>query len=90
MASGSGQSGDGTFTGDVSEDGRSIRGDLTVVAGPFVGLAGTWSAARPEDTLAVPTLGTVGLALLALLLAAAGVWIFRRRGRVDPTGTAFG
>jgi hypothetical protein len=90
MGFGSGQSGDATFTGDVSPDGRSIEGDLTVVAGPFVGLIGTWSAARPGDTVEIPTLGTVGLALLALLLMAAGLWVFRRRGRVDPTTTAFG
>ena len=79
MVSGSGNSGDSTFTGVIGAGGRTIAGDLTVVAGPFVGLSGSWQAARPGFSVEIPTLGFAALAILTLILAASGVWLQRRR-----------
>lgn len=57
----------------------SLSGSFFVTMGPFVGAGGTWNAVRGVGVVQdIPAAGTLGLALLALLLLAAGVKVLKR------------
>jgi hypothetical protein len=53
-------------------------GVLAVTQGGFAGTDGTWMAVLQQSVLEIPGLGPVGLALLTVLLLAAGAWILAR------------
>lgn len=79
----SGPLGSAFFTGCPGNMELTLVGDVAVETGPFSGSDGDWSAALEADLLAIPTLSTVGLVALALLLLAVGTWVMRRRVRVS-------
>jgi IPTL-CTERM motif len=69
-----------TFSGMVVGD-PTASGTFTTTNGPFSGFDGTWSATLGGIVVAVPTLETAGLVLLAVLLALASAVVLRRRSR---------
>jgi hypothetical protein len=72
--------GEVTFVGCPGDMMDTLEGDWTAESGPFAGAAGGWSAARlPPSVLEVPSLSTVGLVALGLLLLTSALWMLRRR-----------
>jgi hypothetical protein len=67
-----------SFTGLVVGD-PTATGTFSTTSGPFSGLGGTWSGSLAAAVAAIPTLQTVGLLLLAALLALVSVLALRRR-----------
>jgi hypothetical protein len=60
--------------------GSTITGPFSVTSGPFTGTSGTWSAVKQASAApGIPALGASGLAILALLLLGAAVWLLKRR-----------
>src|ERR1700674_887666 len=57
----------------------TMGGSFAVTGGPFSGTGGTWSATQLAPLAAVPALDAKGLAALALLLVATGLWFLLRR-----------
>lgn len=55
----------------------SLSGSFTVTMGPFAGVSGIWSAEQVVAAPGIPAAGVLGLALLAMLLLAAGVKVLR-------------
>lgn len=68
------------FTGTISTDGTSIEGTYDVKPdGPFSNVTdGSWTAALQLSILAIPTLGSWGVTLLAALLALTSLLFLRR------------
>lgn len=66
-----------SFSGTLSPN-PGGTGDLAVTQGMFAGTGGTWMAVLQRSVLQIPGLGPVGLALLTVLLLAAGAWILAR------------
>jgi hypothetical protein len=69
-----------TFSGLVVGD-PTASGTFSTTSGPFAGFNGTWTGTLGGIVVAVPTLQTAGLVLLAALLALASALILRRRAR---------
>lgn len=57
---------------------RTIQGSFSIGSGPFAGVSGTFGSAFQGFLESVPTLGGLGLLLLALLLALVG-WAALKR-----------
>lgn len=73
--------GTANFTGgEAKASGGPYTGTMTVTIGPFAGSSGNWTAtvAAPVS-IEIPTLGAFGLALLVLLVLAAGSLMLKRR-----------
>ena len=71
----------GDFTGLVVGD-PTASGTFAVSNGPFAGFGGTWNGSLGGGgILAIPTLQTAGLVLLAGLLAAVSLLVIRRRAQ---------
>jgi len=68
----------GDFTGLVVGD-PMASGTFSVTSGPFAGFAGAWNGSLAGGVLAIPTLRTAGLVVLAALLAAVSLLVLRRR-----------
>jgi hypothetical protein len=81
---GGGTLGQATFTGTGAAGptggapASTVTGTFSVTSGPFTGTTGTFTAARAAPA-GVPTLGGMGLALLALLLLLAATGLLWRR-----------
>lgn len=75
-----GQLGTASFQGSRT---NSFAGTfLTSSDGPFAGGDGSWLAVRPSaSVLEIPTLSSLGLIALVLVLLAGGAWILRAEGR---------
>ena len=66
------------FSGLLGKDGRSLEGNYSVTAGPFMGATGAWSSALTDGFL-IPALDVIGLLLLSGLLAYTGSKLVRRK-----------
>lgn len=83
--------GEAAFVGCPGDAAGVLQGDWTVESGPFAGGSGTWSAARlPASALEVPSLSTVGLVALGLLLLTSALWMLRRRAAGGGPPPAWG
>ncbi len=71
-------SGQATFDGTVSPN-PGGSGTMTVNSGEFDGTDGEWSAVLQQSVLEIPELTPVGMAVLTLLLLAAGAWVLSRQ-----------
>lgn len=72
--------GEVAFFGCPGDAPGTLSGDWQAESGPFSGAAGTWLAVRLADSvLEVPSLSTVGLVALGLLLLTSAFWMLRRR-----------
>lgn len=70
-----GQLGTADFNGSRS---NSFEGTFLTSEGPFAGGTGTWLAVRPSvSVLEIPTLSSLALITLVLMLLASGAWILR-------------
>lgn len=64
----------------TADDSLQGGGSLSVDQGLYMGVGGTWSAARlATSVLQIPVLTPLGLTLLVLLILAAGALVLRRR-----------
>jgi hypothetical protein len=78
-----GNLGTASFSGSPGDFPDTLQGPVDVDSGPFAGVAGFWDATRgAAPGLDIPTLGTVGLAVLVGLLLAAATMLLRRRQAV--------
>lgn len=70
--------GHSTFAGTISPN-PGGDGNFAVDEGSFAGTAGTWIAQLQHSAEEIPELTPVGLAILTLLLLAAGAWVLSRQ-----------
>lgn len=71
-------SGNATFDGTISPN-PGGAGTMTVDQGAFEGTEGDWIAVLQQSVLEIPELTPVGMAVLTLLLLAAGAWLLSRQ-----------
>jgi hypothetical protein len=68
------------FSGLVDPQGQTMtQGTLVVRQGPFSTTTGSWDALRGLPQAVIPTLSTVGLGMLILLLLGVSLWMLRQR-----------
>lgn len=67
-----------TFDGTISPN-PGGGGTMVVNQGPFAGTVGNWAAVLQQSVLEIPELTPAGLAVLTLLLLAAGAWLLGRQ-----------
>jgi hypothetical protein len=73
--------GNATFSGTISPN-PGGSGTMTVNQGSFDGTGGIWAAVLQQSALEIPELTPAGLAVLTLLLLAAGAWLLGRQASV--------
>lgn len=73
--------GNATFSGTISPN-PGGSGTMVVDEGTFAGSSGDWSAVLLQSVLEIPELTPAGLAVLTLLLLAAGAWLLGRQASV--------
>lgn len=71
-------SGNAIFDGTISPN-PGGSGTMAVNQGSFDGTDGTWLAELQQSVLEIPELTPVGMAVLTLLLLAAGAWLLSRQ-----------
>lgn len=71
-------SGQATFDGTVSPN-PGGSGTMTVNQGDFQDTEGEWVAVLQQSVLEIPELTPLGMAVLTLLLLAAGAWVLSRQ-----------
>lgn len=74
-------SGNATFSGTISPN-PGGSGTMIVNQGSFLGTEGDWTAVLLQSVLEIPELTPAGLAVLTLLLLAAGAWLLGRQASV--------
>lgn len=77
MIDGADPTGVTSFSGTLSPN-PGGQGTLAVTQGDFIGTDGTWMAVLQQFGVSIPTLGRWGVAVLTVLLLAAGAWVLSR------------